>query len=138
MFNGLKISASGMLSERVRLEAISSNIANANNTTVDANGNVYKRKQALLKESNLNFKDVLNGVEVSRIVEDNSADKLVYDPEHEDAIKEGEFAGYVRYPNVNIAKEIMDLMNVQRAFEVNSQTFNASKGILDSSLNIIK
>lgn len=138
MFNGLKISASGMLSERVRLEAISSNIANANNTTLDSNGNVYKRKQALLDENNLNFNDVLNGVKVSKIVEDQSADKLVYDPEHEDAIKEGEFAGYVRYPNVDIAKEIIDLTNAQRAFEVNSQTFNASKGILDASLNIIK
>ena len=138
MFNGLKISASGMLSERLRLETISSNIANANNTTLDANGNVYKRKQALLDEDNLNFNDVLNGVKVSKIVEDQATDKLVYDPDHEDAIKEGEFAGYVRYPNVDIAKEIIDLINAQRAFEVNSQTFSASKGILDSSLNIIK
>ena len=137
MFKGLNISASGMLTERVRLEAISSNIANANNTTV-TNGNVYKRKQVLLEEGNLNFNDMLNGVKVSRIVEDNSADKLVYDPEHADAIQTGEFAGYVRYPNVDIAKEIIDLTNAQRGFEINSQTFNASKGILESSLNIIK
>lgn len=138
MFNGLKISATGMLSERVRLEAISSNLANANNTSVDANGEIYRRKQVLLGEDNLNFEGVLNGVKVTNVIEDSASDKLVYDPSHADAIKEGEYAGYVRYPNVDIAKEMIDLINAQRAFEVNSQTFSASKSLLDSSINIMK
>ena len=138
MFNGLKISATGMLSERVRLEAISSNLANANNTSVDANGEIYRRKQVLLGEDNLNFEGVLNGVKVTNVIEDSASDKLVYDPSHADAIKEGEDAGYVRYPNVDIAKEMIDLINAQRAFEINSQTFSASKSLLDSSINIMK
>ena len=137
MFNGLKISATGMLSERVRLEAIASNLANANNTTV-TNGQVYRRKQVLLSEDNLNFHDELNGVKVSKIIEDTSSDKLVYDPEHADAIQNGELAGYVRYPNVDISKEMIDLLNAQRAFEINSQTFGASKQLLDSAINILK
>lgn len=138
MFKGLKISASGMLTERMRLEAISSNIANANNTEL-VNGEVYKRKQVYLTEDNLNFEGVLNGVRVSEIREDNiKPDRLVYDPENKNAIQEGEYKGYVRYPNVDITTEMVDLMNSQRSFELNSQTFNASKSILDYSINIVK
>lgn len=137
MFNAFKISSSGMHTERVRLEAISSNIANANNTSV-TNGQVYKRKQVLLKEGDLDFSSTLKGVQVAKITEDKSADKLVYDPDHADAIQTGEYAGYVRYPNVDIAKELVDLTNAQRAYEVNSQTFSATRGMIESSLNIIK
>ena len=138
MFNGLKISASGMLSERIRLETISSNIANVNNTEV-INGEVYKRKQAYLGENKSKFDEVLNGVKVTSIKEDRVADdKLVYDPTHKDSIKEGEYKGYVRYPNVDISKEMVDLINAQRSFELNSQTFNTSKSILDYSINLIK
>lgn len=138
MFNGLKLSASGMLSERVRLEAISSNIANANNTEL-VNGNIYKRKQVLLGEDNNGFNNILNGVRVTSIQEDTvTPEKLVYDPEHKNAIKEGEYKGYVRYPNVEISKEMVDLVNSQRAFELNSQTFSASKSLLEHSINIGK
>lgn len=138
MFKGLKLSATGMLTERVRLEAISANIANANNTEV-VDGQVYKRKQVLLGEDNHNFEGVLNGVRVTSIQDDYvTPDRLVYDPEHKDAITEGEYKGYVRYPNVDISKEMVDLINSQRAFELNSQTFNASKSLIEYSINIGK
>ena len=138
MFNGFKISASAMHTERQRMEIISSNIANANSTAVDENGNIYKRKQVVMSEGDLDFSNIIKGVKVSKIVEDNAIEKYVYDPTHTDAIKEGDYKGYVRFPNVDIAKEIIDLTNSQRAFEANSQTFNATKGIIESSLNIIK
>lgn len=138
MFKALKLSASGMLTERVRLEAISSNIANANNTEL-RNGEVYKRKQVLLGEDNQNFEGILNGVRVTAIQDDNvTPERLVYDPEHKNAIQEGEYKGYVRYPNVDLSKEMVDLVNSQRAFELNSQTFSASKSLLDYSINIAK
>lgn len=138
MFKALKLSASGMLTERVRLEAISANIANANNTET-INGEVYKRKQVLLSEDNYNFEGILNGVRVSTIQDDNvTPDRLVYDPENSRAIQTGEYKGYVRYPNVDLSKEMVDLINSQRAFELNSQTFSAAKSLLDYSINIAK
>ena len=99
MFKSLDISASGMLAERMRLEVISSNMANINNTE-RVNGQVYKRKQAILKSNSdvcsNNFSDLIVGVKLSEIIEDNTASKLIYDPEHPDAIQsDDELNGYV-------------------------------------------
>lgn len=141
MFKSLDICSSGMLAERMRLEVISSNMANINNTS-RVNGEVYKRKQAILETNNSissnNFSDLIVGVKVGEIIEDNSDYKLMYDPEHPDAIQEGELKGYVQQPNVNMAKEMVDMLNAQRGFEANAKTFETMRDIINTSLSIGK
>ena len=140
MFKSLDISASGMHAERMRLEVISSNIANANNTD-RVNGEVYRRKQALLginSSVKANFSDLITGVQVTKIIDDNTDYKLMYDPEHPDAIQEGELKGYVQLPNVDINTEIFDLMSAQRGFEANAKTFEALRDIINTSISIGK
>lgn len=140
MFGSMKLSASGMMTERQRLEIISQNVANVNNTE-KINGEPYRRKIALLEEDKKanEFKELINGVRIKKVVEDNKTDfNAVYDPNHPDAIKEGEMKGYVLYPNVDIAKEMMDALNAQRGFEVNSKLFSTSKQIIETALTIGK
>ena len=75
-----------------------------------------------------------NGVKVSKIVEDPSPFKLVYDPTHPDANDEG----YVQLPNVDPLKEMVDLMSATRSYEANITVFNATKGMLMKALEIGK
>jgi flagellar basal-body rod protein FlgC len=73
-----------------------------------------------------------NGVQVSGIVEDASEGPLVYEPGHPDA----DASGYVRYPNVRITDEIVDLMDARRVFEANATVFQSAKQMLRRSIDI--
>jgi flagellar basal-body rod protein FlgC len=141
IFSTMNISASGMTANRLRLDVIADNIANAE-TTRTAEGGPYKRKTVAFKEilkgqmglsgdvapSTASF----GGVRVSEIVEDQRAPKLVYEPSHPDANAEG----YVEMPNVNVLKEMVDLINAQRAYEANVSSINATKAFASAALGI--
>ncbi len=75
-----------------------------------------------------------NGVKVTKIMEDQTPFKLVYDPSHPDADPNG----YVRLPNVDPLKEMVDLMSATRSYEANVTVFNATKGMLMKALEIGK
>lgn len=143
IFTGFNISSSGMTAQRLRLDVISENIANANTTRTE-DGTAYRRKNVVLTEKNStpsNFSDVLNqtvsgignGVKVTAITEDFDTDmNLVYDPSHPDADENG----YVTYPNVNIITEMTDLIDASRSFEANTTAFEASKTMASKGLSI--
>lgn len=141
MFNSMNISSSGLTAERLRLDIISKNIANAN-TTRTANGMPYRRQTVVFKEVNQkSFKDMLSdamegktkgGVEVAEIVEDKSPFKKVYNPGHPDADKEG----YVSMPNVNTVSEMVNMISATRSYEANVTAINASKSMLNKALEI--
>ncbi|MCX7904168.1 MAG: flagellar basal body rod protein FlgC [Caloramator sp.] len=138
LFNPLRISASGMSAERLRMEVISDNIANAE-TTRTSTGGPYVRKVVSFEENlrraidkNNRFTEKLNGVKVSAISKDPSPFKRVYDPSHPDADKDG----YVTMPNVNILNEMIDLITASRAFEANVTAFNTSKQMMMKALEI--
>jgi len=138
IFNALRISASGMLAERLRMEVISDNIANAE-TTRTPSGGPYVRKMVSFEENLTRFLDKdnkykqrFNGVKVSSISKDPSPFKKVYDPNHPDADKDG----YVLMPNVNILNEMIDLITASRAFEANVTAFNTSKQMMMKALEI--
>ena len=76
------------------------------------------------------------GVKVLEIVKDTSEGRLVYDPEHPDAIKSGPNAGYVEYPNVNIVNEMVDLISASRAYEANSTVVEGAKSMFSAALEI--
>jgi len=138
------ISASGLTAERLRMDIISQNIANAN-TTRTSNGTPYRRKVPVFKEiQNTTFSQVLenarngnvigNGVEVKAIKEDQSPFKRVYDPGHPDADEQG----YVQMPNVDIVEEMVDMISAARAYEANVTAINAVKSMAMKALEIGK
>ncbi|MBM7559402.1 flagellar basal body rod protein FlgC [Marinitoga litoralis] len=134
-FRIMDIAASGMTAERFRSEVISNNLANANTTRTE-NGDPYRRKvvtfkEVLNKEVNSNDEQ-LSGVRVSTIEEDDSPFRLVYDPSHPDANEDG----YVKYPNVNVLREMVDLISAQRAYEANVAVVNSAKTMFNSALSI--
>ncbi len=142
VFGALDTSASGMTAQRLRTDIIAQNIANVN-TTRDANGNVYKRKTVVFEEkSATTFSNALSvaigdkskGVKVTRIVEDQSEGRMVYDPSHPDADAEG----YVTYPNVNTVMEMTNLIDASRSYEANVTAFNATKSMALKALEMGK
>ena len=129
-FSGMRISASGISSERLRMDVISSNIANMNTTRTE-DGGAYRRKVAVFKE---NYEKELGmlGVKAVKIEEDKSDMRLEYNPNHPDANEDG----YVEYPNVDILVEKTDLMTATRAYEANVDALNAQKNMISRALEI--
>ena len=111
VFNGMRISASGLSAERLRMDVISSNVANVKTTRTE-NGGAYVRKVASFKE-NYDEKLGMLGVKAVAIEEDKSPLRKVYEPNNPDADAEG----YVEYPNVDLLVEMSDLISASRAYE---------------------
>ena len=132
VFSGMRISASGLSAERLRLDVISSNIANARTTRTEEGG-AYVRKIAVFAE-NYDSKLGMLGVKVTEIKRDSSDMRLEYDPSHPDANEEG----YVEYPNVDLLVEMSDLISASRAYESNVDTLNAQKNMISKALEIGK
>lgn len=130
MFNSMRISASGLSAERLRMDTITSNMANAT-TTRGTDGKPYVRKIAVFQES-LDKEKGLNGVKAVGIVDDKSPLRTVFDPSHPDANEEG----YVLMPNVNVLNEMADMISASRSYEANVDTLNASKSMFMKSLEI--
>jgi flagellar basal-body rod protein FlgC len=133
LFSSLSISASGLSAERLRMDTISSNIANVNTTRTEEGG-PYRRKIAVFKEvlkEETGGKE-LGGVEVAEIVDDQTPLKRVFDPKHPDADEEG----FVSMPNVEILNEMADLIVATRTYEANVTTLNASKSMYLKALEI--
>lgn len=145
IFHSLNISASALTAQRVRMDVISSNMANMETTRaeyVDGRWQPYRRKMVLMQEANPSFASIFhkalnnpgNGVKVAAIAEDETPFKTVYDPDHPDADENG----YVNLPNVDPLKEMVDLIGSTRSYEANVTVFNASKSMLMKALEIGK
>lgn len=132
IFNGMRISASGLSAESLRLDVISSNIANARTTRTEQGG-AYVRKTAVFSE-NYDKKLGMLGVKATKIEEDKSPMTKEYNPTHPDADEEG----YVEYPNVDLLVEMSDLISASRAYESNVDTLNAQKNMISKALEIGK
>jgi flagellar basal-body rod protein FlgC len=133
MFDALAISGSGMTAQRLRMDVIASNLANANSSK-GADGLPYRRRIVELAEARPNFGALLGGVQVSGIVQDPSPLKQVYDPSNPDANKQG----YVSMPNVSPVTEMVDLIDSSRAYEANVTAMNAAKQMFSTTFNILR
>ena len=141
LMKSMDISASGMSANRKRIEAIASNIANVN-TTQTAEGGPYRRKQVVFtaEPSREKFSDILEGtidenasaVYATETQSTNDAPILKYEPNHTDANE----SGYVAYPNINVAREMADMVNAQRLYEANANAMNITKRISLKALEI--
>lgn len=144
-FNSLDISASALTAERLRMDTISQNIANVNTTKTDS-GTPYRRKVVLFEERSASapFSDYLSessknllagsGVRVSKIIEDQTPFKQVYDPGNPEANAEG----YVEMPNVDVVTEMVDMIAATRAYEANVTAIDATKQLAMKTLDIGK
>ena len=143
VFDSISINSSALTAEKTRIDVISKNIANEK-TTRGTGGEPYGRQTVVFEEKKGNpFSHYLSeytkkfngeGVKVSGIVDDPTPFKLVYEPGHPDADENG----YVRMPNVEIVKEMVDMIDAQRAYEANITSINASKTMLMKTLEIGK
>ena len=130
IFNTMRISASGLSAERLRMDTITSNITNAT-TTRGEDGKPYVRKIAVFQE-NLDKELGLGGIKAVGIVEDKSPLKSVYDPTNIDADEDG----YVTMPNVDLLNEMADMIAASRAYEANANTLEATKSMFSKTLEI--
>lgn len=127
-FDALDASASALTAQRLRMDTISGNLANAN-TTRTAKGEAFRREMVVF-EAAPNRSSA--GVRVSQIVEDKSPFRMSYEPGHPDANKDG----YVAYPNVNPVTEMVDLISASRSYEANTAVIGTYKGIAQKALEI--
>lgn len=130
IFGGMRISASALSAERLRMDVISSNVANMKTTRTE-DGGAYRRKVPVFEE-NYDEKLGMLGVKSTSIEEDKSPLRKLYEPNHPDADEQG----YVEYPNVDILVEMSDLITASRSYESNVDTLNAQKNMISKALEI--
>ena len=139
IFSSLHVSASALKAQTIRLDTISSNLANVE-TTSTPEGGPYKKKSVYFQSKPFSFQDHLEnnlkgsiqGVEVTKILEDQEPPRKVYDPSHPDADKEG----YVAMPNVSVLKEMVDMMSATRSYEANVTAIKSAKRMVQKALDI--
>jgi flagellar basal-body rod protein FlgC len=142
-FDALKTSATGLSAQRLRMNLISGNLANAN-TTRTAEGGPYRRKEAVFAAAPaaVSFSDMLESrgrqllphVNVVDVFTDNSAPIRKFDPNHPDADE----LGYVSLPNVNVMEEMVNLISATRSYEANVAAVKAAKEMALKALEIGK
>lgn len=139
----LDISGSALTAQKLRMDIISQNLANAN-STVKGTGEAYKRKLVVFSEKNadysfsssldeaMNESSSLGGVEVSSVLEDKNAYTLEYDPQNPLANAQG----YIEVPVINTVEEMVDMISASRSYEANVTVFNAVKSMANKALEI--
>ena len=139
IFNTFKISSSAMKAHRIRLDTISSNLANVE-TTSTPEGGPYKKKSVYFETTPLSFQEQLDsnlrnsaqGVAVTKILEDQEAPRKVYNPSHPDAKEDG----YVEMPNISVLEEMVDMMSATRSYQANVTTIKSAKRMAMKALEI--
>lgn len=142
LFSALSVSASGMAAQRTRTELLVENLANAE-TTRTPDGGPYRRKDAVFESSDVNsaFSDLFaietdpesTGVKVADITVDQSEPEKRYMPGHPDADK----GGYVSFPKINPAEDMVDLMGATRNYEGNIAAISAVKDMIQRSISLL-
>jgi flagellar basal-body rod protein FlgC len=148
IYSTINTAASGLTAQRMRLDVIADNIANVN-TTRTTEGGPFRRSRVVFRPrvSDPYWKspflprmlknEIGTGVRVVNLEKDYVAKpRLVYDPTHPDAIKNGPRAGYVEMPNINIVTEMTDMISASRSYEANVTVINGSKTMFNKALEI--
>jgi len=136
LLDTLQITASGLTAQRLRLQTVASNMANARTTRTEEGG-PYKKQVPLLEAVQddpfgSNLDRAMTRVEVMGVVESEDPPVMVHDPGHPDADAEG----YVAYPNVNVLEEMVDLMTTARTYEANANVLDVTDTMANTALEI--
>lgn len=140
IFDSMQINASGLSLERLKLDTISTNIANVNTTRTEDGEGPYLKKEVVFEESLKQVESYMAGqgteksfgVKPTEIRENTEDIVMEYDPTNPDANEEG----YVQQSNVNMADEMIDMMTTLRTYDANVTAMNASKEMLSKALQI--
>lgn len=140
IFNAMQINASGLTLERFKLDTISTNIANVNTTRTEDGEGPYIKQSVEFEENIQRAQSQLAdnataksaGVRITGINRDADNVRLAYEPNHPDADEEG----YVAYPNVDMAEEMVDMMTAIRTYDANVTAINSNKEVLQRALEI--
>jgi len=130
MFNVFQIAGSALTAQSVRLNATSSNLANAD-SVVSANGQPYRAKQVVFTAAPVAGQESV-GVQVRQVVEDASPPRMVYEPKN--PLANGQ--GYVSFPNVNVVEEMVNMISASRAYQANVEMMNNAKQLILKTLAI--
>ncbi|HLG96584.1 MAG TPA: flagellar basal body rod protein FlgC [Bryobacteraceae bacterium] len=143
LFSSISVSASGMSAQRARAELLVENLANAE-TTRTPEGGPYRRKDVVFEEDQSagSFSSELSsalgsngsGVSVGEVIVDDSPPELRYMPGHPDADKNG----YVAFPKINPAEDMVDLLGASRNYEANVAAISAVKDMIQKSLDLFR
>lgn len=146
LFGVMQLSGTALEAERIRAEVVAANMANAN-TTRTQDGGPYRRQHVVFAATPMEqpaFGQALSGqidagegaegVEVSAVVADPGAPIRRYDPGNPDA----DASGYVSLPDINPMTEMVDLMGASRSYGLNASAIEAEKGMLQSSIDLLK
>ena len=141
IFRMMELAGNALSVQRLRMNLISGNIANAQ-TTRTPEGGPYRRRDVILAEESPRdrFGGALNeamteggrSVKVQKVTEDQEPPRMVFDPDHPDADAEG----YVAMPNVNSLEEMVALMSTMRGYQANLQAFQASTEMSRRALSL--
>lgn len=135
VFDSLKITSSALTAQRIRMNVISSNLANIE-TTRTPEGGPYRKQEVVFQTTTPSFADnlqgAIQGVEVAKIETSNAPPRMVYDPSNPDANAKG----YVAMPNINLVGEMTDLMTATKAYEANVTAAQAAKKMALKALEI--
>ncbi len=130
-FSSIDISASGLYAQRMRMDVIANNIANATTTRTDKGG-PYRKQEVIFQAHSGKLDGANGGVEVAGVVESPEPSKMVYDPSSPDAGPDG----MVAMPNVNVVEEMVDMITATRAYEANVQAITASRSMSTKALEL--
>lgn len=133
-FGVFHVSASALAAQRQRMNVIASNLANAQSTRSEEGGPYRRQDVVFTTDPQDPGQGTMSGVKVSGIVKDESPFKMVFDPAHPDADKEG----YVAMPNVNVIEEMVNMMMASRAYEASVTAFNTSKSMFMKTMELGK
>jgi len=150
LLNSFDVTGSALTAGRLRLDVIANNIANVE-TTRTSEGGPYQRRSVVLQNGGDDFSSIFRreidrlplsanpttnnssrGVQANRITRDSSPPEMRYDPDHPDANEDG----YVAYPNVDLVREMTDLLMANRAYSANSSAFDVTKNMVHSTNNL--
>jgi flagellar basal-body rod protein FlgC len=149
MFESINIASTGLSAQRLKMDVISNNIANASTTRTNEGDGPYRKRRVVMQPINTRtrWKSPVypfglragdgEGVRVLKIERDETSPvRMVFDPSHPDAIKVGPKKGYVEYPNVDIVSEMVDMIAASRSYEANSQVIQGAKSMFQSAMQI--
>lgn len=140
MMSALDISTSALVAQRVRMDTVSSNLANMSSLTRNANGEMepYQAKYPIFQtDDKLVTSQGATGVKVASIESEKVEPQYRWQPEHPYAIKEGPKKGYVAYPKINMMAEMVDALVASRAYEANIGAMEITKNMATQSLRIL-
>jgi flagellar basal-body rod protein FlgC len=134
MNNVFYIAASALTAQSMRLNAVASNLANADSAHSSTGGG-YKAKQVVFQAMPVDGATPwAQGVRMTRVVEDTRPDRVVYDPHNPVA----DAKGYVSYPNVDVVEEMTNMISASRSYQTNVEVMSTAKDLMQRTLALLQ